>query len=234
MEILKTEQYINEKLNIKPVRKDRLDNRFGELYLNEYRKNFIKRHELVFNKQTMRYDCHGNVYINDIGLDSFPIKFGVINGNFNCSYNNLKSLEGAPLKVMGFFDCSNNELTSLCFAPQEIDDSFICSKNMLKTLEGAPKEIPYVFDCSQNKLKTLNGAPKEVGGNFNCSHNNLTTLEGAPKYVGGDFDCSDNMLHSIDCVIKGVFHFVCKNNPNLTMPKEKPNWIQGILTCDKQ
>ena len=37
-------------------------------------------------------------------LRELPFKFGIVDGNFNCSYNILKSLEGAPEKVNDNFD----------------------------------------------------------------------------------------------------------------------------------
>ena len=42
----------------------------------------------------------------------------IYKGNFDCSYNNLTSLEGVPNKVKGNFDCSNNKLTSLETLPK--------------------------------------------------------------------------------------------------------------------
>lgn len=36
-----------------------------------------------------------------------------VNGNFNCSYNKLKSLKGAPEYVGGDFDCSFNQIENI-------------------------------------------------------------------------------------------------------------------------
>lgn len=132
MEILKSEQYINEKLNIKPVSKSRL-------IQTTKIKTFIKEYNLVYNKETMLYDCKGNVNLIEKGLTEFPVRFGVVNGNFICAGNKLTSLKGAPQEVGGYFDCSNNELTSLEGAPQKVGDSFYCGYNKLKTLKGAPQ-----------------------------------------------------------------------------------------------
>jgi len=114
-----------------------------------------------------------NVIDNSIDLSGIDLKklpdFSncVVNGNFNCSNNQLTSLEGAPQKVVGYFDCSGNQLTSL---------------------KGAPYEVGGLFNCSGNQLTSLEGAPKEVGGLFNCSGNQLTSLDGRPKASKYVFD----------------------------------------------
>ena len=99
------------------------------------------------------------------------VRFGVITGDFDCRWNSLTTLEGAPQKVGGYFWCSGNSLTSL---------------------EGAPQKVEGSFYCNSNSLTTLEGAPQKVGGNFYCYDNSLTTLEGAPQEVGGSFHCGDN------------------------------------------
>ena len=118
-------------------------------------------------------DVDGDVDLRKKGLKEFPsfIQFGVVKGFFDCSYNNLTSLKGAPDKIKGYFDCRSNNLESL---------------------EGAPKEVEKYFICCTNKLTTLVGAPERVGWSFDCSHNNLTTLEGAPRKIGGAFFCNSN------------------------------------------
>lgn len=97
-------------------------------------------------------DVDGDVILVNNNLKNFPnyIKFGVVNGNFCCNYNNLTSLKGAPEEVKGDFDCSVNNL---------------------KTLKGAPKKVGGGFDCSENNLIDLKGAPEEVGWNFDCKYN---------------------------------------------------------------
>jgi hypothetical protein len=75
-------------------------------------------------------------------LTEIPVKFGEVTGYFNCSINQLASLEGAPKSVGGDFHCFNNKLTSL---------------------EGATKSVGGIFNCSYNQLTSLVGAPKSVG-----------------------------------------------------------------------
>ena len=53
-------------------------------------------------------------------------------------------------KVNGNFNCSNNNLTSLEGAPKEVGGSCYCYENNLTTLEGAPKTVGGNFDCGNN------------------------------------------------------------------------------------
>jgi hypothetical protein len=122
------------------------------------------------------YDiCDGVVHVvGDVdisGLDSIPVQFGYVSGDFDCYGNKLTSLEGCPSEVGGSFDCSNNNLKSLKGCPSEVGGHFYCSYNNLKSLKGCPSEVGGHFDCNDNQLTSLNGGPMEVGGNFNCSYN---------------------------------------------------------------
>ena len=189
MEILKSEQYINEKLDIKPVSKDRLDSFLKEPEVDDETKRFIKDNSLVWNPLTKRYDCNGDVKISkDIVLDGkLKIKFGHVKGYFNCRHNELTALEGAPQKVGGYFICSYNKLTTLDGAPNEVGGNFYCGRNNLTTLDGAPRKVGGNFDCSYNELTTLDGTTQEVDGNFYCSNNPKLVLPNEkPSWVKGE------------------------------------------------
>jgi hypothetical protein len=88
-----------------------------------------------------------SVDLFDKGLTKLPLNFRNVSGDFDCRYNQLTSLEGAPSSVGGYFYCSKNKLTSL---------------------EGAPENVGDYFDCSGNKLTSLEGAPSSVGSGFYC------------------------------------------------------------------
>jgi hypothetical protein len=67
-------------------------------------------------------DVKGNVSLSNKNLDRFPdyIKFDKVRGYFDCSNNQLVSLEGCPREVGGYFDCNNNQLVSLEGCPMEV------------------------------------------------------------------------------------------------------------------
>ena len=188
MKILKSEQYISEKLNIQPVSKDRLVELCKEPEFDDKTKQFIEDGNLIWNTSTRCYDCDGDVEItNDIVSDGkLKIRFGKVNGDFVC-INRLTTLEGAPQEIGGDFYCINNKLTTLEGAPQKVSGDFVCSGNHLTTLEGAPQEVGGDFICSSNNLTTLEGAPNEVGGNFYCRNNqNLVLPKNKPSWIKGN------------------------------------------------
>lgn len=141
------------------------------------------------------------------------VKFGVVNGTFDCSSVGLTTLAGAPSKCSEF-NCSNNLLTSLQGSPQTVYDGTVdCSKNKLKDLLGGPqtgaftklvgdvenaqRNTFYRYDCSNNLLNTLKGYPQtssDLGGitditvimaDFNCSNNQfLFVIDGVTATPG--------------------------------------------------
>ena len=133
----------------------------------------------------IRNGSKGNLSLNHMNLTVLPdiLKDISVDGRFDCGYNNLTSLVGAPKIVRETFNCGNNELTSL---------------------EGAPTSIGISFYCHNNKLTSLEFAPTSVGRNFDCSHNELTSLEFAPKTVGGFFDCRRNPVKFTEKQVRAV------------------------------
>lgn len=77
----------------------------------------------------------GNVYLLNKKLTKLPIQFGTVGGSFECFYNHLTTLEGAPKEVGGDFICSSNDLTSLEGAPEKVGGDFNCRKNKVKFTE---------------------------------------------------------------------------------------------------
>ena len=108
----------------------------------------------------------GDVVLSGLGLTKIPINFTEVGGNFDCAYNKLTSLEGAPKEVGG---------------------SFHCWKNQLSSLEGSPEKVGGSFDCTDNKLTSLVGAPEKVGRDLSCHDNPLKSSKGKPEYIGGGF-----------------------------------------------
>ena len=117
----------------------------------KYADRIAKKYEFTISKYNEDYSIDVNfVYIGFKDLTEFPIKFNIINGDFWCFNNNLKSLNGSPEIVRGDFYCEHNELTSL---------------------EGAPKYVGKNFDCKYNKLTSLEGAPEIIRGGWSIEDN---------------------------------------------------------------
>ncbi len=81
-------------------------------------------------------DVAGGVYLVNIELERLPVQFGTVGGIFDCCWNQLTSLEGAPRTVGGSFSCNNNRLTSLEGAPSTVGGDFYCHTNRLTSLVG--------------------------------------------------------------------------------------------------
>jgi len=116
-------------------------------------------------------DVNGDVSIFRY-LKQLPLTFNEVKGNFTCSYNNLTTLEGCPIKIDGSFDCSFNRLTSLEHSPEIVEGDFKCWSNYyITSLEGL--ENTYVtsklyFGYCES-LYSLKGFPKKVDG-FECGY----------------------------------------------------------------
>ena len=176
-------------------------------------------------------DVSGYVWLNEKNLDYIPVQFGVVDGYFDCTNNNLTSLKGCPTEVAGIFYCHNNNLTSLEHCPTEVNGHFYCHNNNLTSLEHCPTKVNGSFYCFNNNLTSLEHGPTEVGGTFYCSSNNLISLEHCPIKVGGDFYCENNNLASLEyCPTKVGRGFFCSNNiivseiPKSYKGEDNPSW----------
>ncbi len=149
----------------------------------------------------------GDVNISNKNLTMIPVQFGVLDGDFNCSFNRLTTLIGAP-ESCRIFDCYNNRLTSLI---------------------GGPVSC-LTIDCSDNEITGLTGAPKTCDF-FYCSHNQIISLNGAPDCCQ-EMDCSDNHLSSLAGMPMICFYFECHRNPALFDISSIPDGCNAIYDRD--
>jgi hypothetical protein len=81
----------------------------------------------------------GSLDISQKGLTQLPdLSNVVVEGWFDCSYNNLTSLKGAPRECRNF-NCRDNRLESIEYAPR-VAALFYCQNNNLPHLEPAPED----------------------------------------------------------------------------------------------
>ena len=76
-------------------------------------------------------DVNGDVYLWSRRLTELPLRFNKVSGSFDCSSNNLTSLNGSPKWIGGWFSCQYNQLTSLEFSPDYVGGWFDCRWNNL-------------------------------------------------------------------------------------------------------
>ena len=143
----------------------------------------------------------GNVVLSNIQLIKLPdfLSDVDVKGYFICVENYLSDLVGSPKSVTATYDCSYNRLDSLKGAPTVIGGptspigEFICRGNKLKDLKFAPTIVSRAFDCSYNDIKSLKGAPSILRYSFDCRNNQLASLEGGPTDVGISYLCAENL-----------------------------------------
>jgi hypothetical protein len=100
-------------------------------------------------------DVDEEVDLYNKNLKKLPLKFNKVNVWFDCSFNQLTTLEGSPVEVNDGFDCSNNKLTSFEFTPKIIRSGFDCRFNNIKTFEYFPSFIKYYFWCNGNPIEEV-------------------------------------------------------------------------------
>ena len=133
-------------------------------------------------------DIFGDVSLKQKELSFLPFKFNKVEGYFECSQNNLESLQGAPKIVQGSFACNDNKLKTLQGAPQIVQGNFNCGHNLyLKSLEHCPRVIEGFFNCFNCDLVSFEGSPQVIKGNFHSGLNNIHSLRGVPEVIEGTF-----------------------------------------------
>jgi hypothetical protein len=141
-------------------------------------------------------DVDGDVDLWSKKLESIPLNFNIVNGNFDCGNNYLTSLKGCPVRVGDWFSCYRNELTSLQYSPQYVENgNFYCSWNKIESLQYCTELIRSNFYCIYNKLTSLEHHPT-VYGRFYCSNNQINTFENF-YYYKEDVDFWGNPIYDI-------------------------------------
>ena len=149
------------------------------------------------NPETGLVDIEGNFRVHRQDLTDFKgVRFGKVDGNFDCSYNNITSLDGSPQEVGNNFYCYDNQLTTLEGGPSIVKWDYNCSRNNLVSLKGAPRRVGGYFDCGRNFLTSLEGSPDSVGGYLAFPRNQIVSLEGLPKHIGRSLELHDNPVSS--------------------------------------
>ena len=150
-------------------------------------------------------DVDGSVHLVGEGLHKLPLKFRNVRGYFDCSFNNLTTLKGAP---------------------ETVGDNFNCSNNKLKTLEGSLRRVSGYFDCSWNKnLMSLEGISPTIHGNLYCN--------GTPFYYFWDNFLNEDkslidsfveewdVIHEDTVIIEVLEGWMEDNNINIEIDIEK-------------
>ena len=173
------------------------------------------------------------------------------NGNFVCECDTidftLTTLKGCPQKITGFFDCSYNNLKSLEYGPEYVGENFKCVSWNLTSLRGAPENIDGDFLCNQNKkLTSIEFCPKYIKGCCKLHHCSITSLHNIHLYikstqrlyVGGN-KISSHMLGLLlikELTFVGCFPTDIMNEPIQIINKylEQPVSKQRMFDCQEE
>jgi len=105
-----------------------------------------------------------------LDLDPSRVKVKKIDGDLNCRHLGLTSLPTwfqSIEEVTGWFDCSDNQLTSLEGSPQTVGGSFWCDNNRLTSLEGGPQIVGgwfYYYSNAKQFSETDIPSTTKIGG----------------------------------------------------------------------
>jgi hypothetical protein len=208
----------------------------SKINLSQEQINFLDK--VCANKSVWTQDSEGKVNLSgefdasNMNLsDLLGIEFGEIEGDFDISDNDLKSLKGCPKKVKGSFNCSLNFLNSLKGGPESVSNSYYCSNNNLFNLDFIAQDFSNLFAVGNN-LEKLGKLPAEVSGNFYISSNpTLKSLVGAPKIIGLDFDCNSCNLKSLEGSPEKVgYTFNCSKN-SIENLQGGPKEVKKVYDC---
>jgi hypothetical protein len=136
-------------------------------------KQWLDNHNVINYKinDDFTIDTFTAVFLGN-GLEEceFPIfiQFRRSERSFFCQNNFMTSLRGCPSHVDGNFDCSHNNLRNLIGGPKYNEGSsrsYMCSFNRLESLEGCPESVDNDFICRKNpNLHSSKFFPKYIGG----------------------------------------------------------------------
>lgn len=218
----------------------------------------ISSFNAFFESEEKRLTASQEAFLNSVcklSGSTWSYENGLVNvsGSFDASYNHLKDLDGINFGIVdGDFDVSDNELTSLKGCPEEVMGDFLCSSNFLNSLEGGPKIVRGHYHCSNNEifdltglakeissltavgnsLENIEGCPKKLTGDFFIASNpGLKSLVGGPVDVDGDYDCSSCALDSLEGAPESVGGFFNCSNNNLETLEGGPKKVGGIYNC---
>lgn len=73
-----------------------------------------------------------SVDLSHLELTHIPVKFHIIEGNFNCSHNHLTALTVAPIEIIESFYYYHNKISTLRKFKTKIGHNFNCTHNLIE------------------------------------------------------------------------------------------------------
>lgn len=123
----------------------------------------------VIRKQLLNYSITQFIINDDLTVDvsgdvwldardfyrRIPFDFNKVHGNFRCSHNDLRTLEGIPKWIGGGLALNNNKLEELDYFPDYVNGTINLNNNELKHLD-INIEGEFSISCDDNPVTIIN------------------------------------------------------------------------------
>ena len=137
---------------------------------------------------------------------------------FECSGENITSLDVSKNSQLKVLDCSQNSLTSLDVSKNTNIGTLNCSNNNLSSLSISKNTVLSILKCSDNRLASLDLSKNTGLFELRCSNNKLTSLDLSKHNRLQEVHCDNNQLSSL---------IVSKQATELIEVRCTQNQIQG-------
>ena len=137
---------------------------------------------------------------------------------FECSGENITSLDISKNSQLKVLDCSQNSLTSLDVSKNTNIGTLNCSNNNLSSLSISKNTVLSILKCSDNRIASLDLSRNTGLFELICSNNKLTSLDLSKQNRLQEVHCDNNQLSSL---------IVSKQATGLVEVRCTQNQIQG-------
>ncbi|WP_455994017.1 InlB B-repeat-containing protein [Porphyromonas endodontalis] len=137
---------------------------------------------------------------------------------FECSGENITSLDISKNSQLKVLDCSQNSLTSLDVSKNTNIGTLNCSNNNLSSLSISKNTVLSILKCSDNRIASLDLSKNTGLFELRCSNNKLTSLGLSKHNRLQEVHCDNNQLSSL---------IVSKQATGLVEVRCTQNQIQG-------
>jgi len=151
---------------------------------------------------------------------------------FRVNNSGILNLEGIQYFTnLTFFNCSSNQLTSLNLSSNTSLISFICTENQLSSLDLSSNIALTNLECKFNQLTSLDLNNNTALSQLDCSGNQITSLDLSSNTALQLLYCQYNQLTSLNLNNNTALTYLeCKHN-QLTSLVLSSNTALQILYC---
>ena len=151
--------------------------------------------------------------------------------DFDCSENQLTTLDVSKNTALTRLICSNNQLKALDVPQNTALKTLFCKKNQLTALDVSQSTALKILSCEKNQLTTLDVSNNTALTGLWCFGNQLKALNLSQTALT-ELNCSYNQLKALDVSQNtALTRLICSNN-QLTALDVSQNTALTKLDCD--